>query len=590
MTHFRPTGAFLCITLAAALASAAPATRPTTRPASPAASGLTADASPAGAADYVELAEAYVEANPAAPDAGAALMDALTVAVAAKDAVATEQLQRRILWDSPDGVQAAYLLKTNKAEALKDIYDSLIPDDWFEPSAAYLAKFRAAMRRPAAVYGSDLLKADYFSLQAALLLRQAGDEATAESVRKRFEASDGSSLTRQAGLVLLAADATPAEKLEQLKAFVDRDGIAPYELYLICRLPAEARRTLPVLRREADLRVAMTPPAEALAAQDRLTAAGEPVDARRSYLRGYLTASAGDAAKAAALLRATAAEYPNDPWGGAAGEFAPIVAVMDASEAQQVDAAEALFDHLVRRLGQVELAAHLKVNGTPAEAYFSLSAEGQVNLTVTSGGKTAFAYRTNGSAGEVYAQGAAEAVEFGQGAYFPVPTASLSDWPNGKSVFRLGFSLKGTLEEARREMANSPIVQAGRPALRNGIARSRRRGWFSAPTEHKGGVTTYVWVRPPTRPEEAMEMGRYAVAVDAKDVLTFTYGTDESAKEKNGFTLDFKAGPAGSFALSPPAWPDVPTVKRDKLEPAALLQMLAKVAAALKPALEKAGS
>lgn len=122
--------ALLALGLLAAPAHAAPATQPATRPLAPAAAGLTADATRGDVADYVRQVEAFVEANPTSPDAGPALMNGLTAATAAGDEAAVSRLQRRILWDYYDGVQAAYLLETNDADKLRPVFESFLPEDW----------------------------------------------------------------------------------------------------------------------------------------------------------------------------------------------------------------------------------------------------------------------------------------------------------------------------------------------------------------------------------------------------------------------------------------------------------------------------
>ena len=315
--------------LLAATSAAAPATRPATRPLAPGASGLTADATPAGAAAYVESAEAYVGADPAAADAGAALMDALTVSVAAGNKAATQRLQRRILWDYPDSVAAAYLLTSNDFKALQPVFESFLPDDWYDAPPGLTPGLAAALRRPMARYGAALFADDTFALKVGLLFREAGDAATVRAALQRFETQRTNTAARAVALAVLDPNVapTPADALAALEAFGDRRAVAPFELYFLRLLPKAARETPAMRRREALAALAASPPERALAAFDRLADGGAIEGGadvgRLQFLHAWAAARTGQYDRAADLM--AAAKASGGPWGEAAVRLAPTL-------------------------------------------------------------------------------------------------------------------------------------------------------------------------------------------------------------------------------------------------------------------------
>lgn len=442
------------------------------------------------------------------------------------------------------------------------------------------------MERPIRKYRTDLMKGDDFTVKSALMLREAEAGTFAESVHERFEAEKGSGLPRQIGLILLGTETTEEEDLASLGAFKDRAAVAPYELYLLRRLPEDARAGKADVLREAEARVYAGPRKEAVAAFERLDKAGGLDDARLSFLYGLMTARAGDTAAAADRLRRTADRYPDDPWGEVAAELAGALKAADANTDRQVDALAAFAENSGARMGQLQIKGRLTVKGKPVDVYLGVVGGGRLAFMLGQGAKPVLAYATDGETTEIYTSPADKVRRILGGAFYLVPTASMQIAPQDRATYTLGMAIKGSAAQAGELLRRAVSLPRDRATLRHFLSLTMNSGTFPGPTTSADGSTTYTWLTAPTAPTPTPELVRYAISVDPKGVTTAALGPAFGLA--NGGEVELKLGPARSFLLEAPEMPDLPRENLASFCQADVVRLVTQATQLLKPAIEGA--
>jgi hypothetical protein len=528
--------------------------------------------------DYVAAARQYLDRNPSAPAAAMVVHDVLVVASITKDAALADEMKTRLLMDYSDSPYTRHVVSilgaygTNKNNAGNHVSEfhrllkKVVTDRKDILSPAMAERFCRAVRAGVDCLGSSALGDDEFLLESTVLAQAAGDYRLETDLADRLGQSEDTAAKKIAAVAF--SNRTAVEKVLGLHAIEGEPKARAIERLMHQRLAPQERKLPAVVKTVLENLVEEGKYRDALPLAQELLAGGDDPQVR--FLLACCQAAETHLEAASATLAELQARFPNSPWSQAGKDLAILVKSLPANLDRYSRDMSAEIANL-KRIGMDACeckATYYAPSGRVFHGYVAVAPrDGVVEADVSEDdGRILLAYRTNTRNCSMYTGGEASIHEIDQNGCYPLLKTNLDYGADGEVQFSFNLNVVSSMDAllaSGQSLASSPLL-ASPVAIRNLIEHYAKKGWLPAPPENSSRGTIYRWVRAePRSPKMAVIELLITPSGDIGWLRTPTLNVES-----------FRHGPSGSFRLSPPAWPSLPVVRSDKVDPTVFFRIM----------------
>ncbi|MBN2475236.1 MAG: hypothetical protein JXB62_11545 [Pirellulales bacterium] len=521
--------------------------------------------------EYIRQAKQFLVEHPRAEAAPRVTFELLMAATVANDAKLADEAKGGLVMQYPTSLYTQYLLSTfpNPADyrklltgLLKD-RDDVFSGDFAKP---YCRAAELGVKR----WGDSFLSDDTFLLQGALMARAAGDyRLELLCLPKLARCKDPTQRIAQIGFSSTEDDVT---KIAELSEILDNPTARLYERFFYGRLSDQQRASREIVRIVAKNHLAASEFSEALPLIEKLAGDDDP---QMLFWLGWCRATLGQTDQSLDVLDGLCRKHPQSPWSGQAKDLAQRVRQQQANLDQCADALLRVTSKARQHeMGAIEgTVAFRRDDGRELSLYLALIPErGHLELVLHQAGEILLGYQTTDRKSKLFFAGEPAIDVFDQKAFYPSPQFSLTRDENGKFNFNGGLQITGSPEgisEVGQTVLDSPFL-ATKPGLLMLLTGVTAKGWLPEPAATTEAGRQFRWVRPAvTRPD----VDCWQCVVTSEEKLC-------SLRVGPVTCTQLRYGPSDAFELAPPPWPDLPVVRKEKMDPAALFRMMG-VAASL---------
>lgn len=504
--------------------------------------------------DFIRDALAWAGANGASSRSPGVLLEALVVATADGNEAAVEVLRGALLWRYPRTIQGLYVIASFKSPAeLREVLMNLLSNTNPSPSVGDGKQLGLVVRVVQRRLGEAFLNDEKFFFRVLALADLAGDEEIKKSMLTAAVKMDALS-PRVKGLIDEAyrgEDALP-DRIVKLHAHQgDEEAAFAVRAMLHKANPEQAQLTKIVrvraerLLEDGQLEAAL-PHAQTLAVSKELD---EAERARWTVLLAWAQLATGKESDAIAGLDALKKDHPKSPW------IAPAEALRSAAGAgkamdQLRDAIIGASQRLRFDCDQGELRAEIKADDAKKRTIYANWERGKsFELQVLTDGKPTLFLKSTSDGADLYTADANKIYRIKK-ALVPSPVLIIQRTRTGQYKNRVSFNLL-------------PNVDGWVDALRNSLgvpefSQSDAAGAMLASLQRGGKVATLT-----TDDKGVRKFALLSLRVREPEVdrVEFTFDAKGDWHAVGGRMVQLTSlahGPAGSFKLAPPQWPEAP--------------------------------
>ena len=521
--------------------------------------------------EYVAQSRSFLTRNPDSPQAAEVASDLLMAGTVLRDADTQQWARTRLLFDYPRSFAARYAVASfadeKSCRAFLQTLTRSLKDD---PSEKNCRRLVQAIEVSLAAWGPTLVTEDAFVLECALVSYCVQHGPLHQLCRAQLARC--SEETREIAAIAFESEST-RETIEKLHALDESSSARLYEQFFYSRLTPEERQQPRMLRMAAEMHLRNGALEEALPLIEQALVL--ELDPQLLCWQGTCLAAVGRSGEACEALRAMQREFAESPWAERARRLARTIERQDESLAQH---AEELFALLGRMRGegldQLEVRFELRSDEAPLGAYVNVAfSQSRLEAVLSRDSAVRLAYRTTDRDCRMYFDGESAIMEFAQAGALPVPSVRLVRSEGGGYKVDISGAANSDsagqkMSRARDSLLDSPVLSSPESLAELLRYTLVRRGYFPEPVGSGDREVVLRWSAPamaePTLREWECRISRN------ESRMTF------SAADGN-LRLEIRHGPAGSFELSPPDWPDVPVARRETMDPTALFRLMAAI-------------
>jgi tetratricopeptide (TPR) repeat protein len=528
-------------------------------------------------AEYMPQARRYLEQNPHDGRGPRIALDMLMFATGMEDQAVVQEAKQRLLFQFGTTLPAAYLIKTSKADELRDLLKSTFTATEKPIDKSALPEFYRAITLAYRAHGPSLADDELWA-QAAL---SAPDATVAASCRQQIRDKDSDAAKTL--VITLDTRLTTREKFVRLQELSESKTARAWQAYSFTHELSAADR--------ADATV-QTVAVENLLADHRFAAALEilteltrtSADPKLLFCRGWAEAATDQVPAAIATLSEVAQQHPESPWAASAQELAAALATLDANLDEHTAAFEKVCADLLAHVPEiVELELHWPADRVRAQLGLDFVGDG-IELLVHKADKPLLGYSSGREGARFFVDG--DPSIHRSKAPGPVPVFYLNASPAAKGYkfsFNFNFSsTPGELRSAINSLRLSPAF-ATQEARMNFVRYHLKQGAFPAKPVTVNGQRSFRWLVPSPR-EPKLQIGEMRLTRDDRLV---SVAWSEEFQVRN-----IHYGSRGRLLLSDGGWPDLAVNEAGELGPAQLFRLMGTAAELLewgkKPAAESA--
>ena len=517
--------------------------------------------------EYVAHAKRKLDQESDPEVASRVALDLLMAATVREAQELADLMKERLLMDLAETVPGQYVLATfNDANVYREFLQKRIERTEQQLSDEFLRKYAGAIRLGMKKWAPDFVQGEPFLLYAALsgrVGRDFGLEFVAiEELKKAREKE-----TKNIADIVFHAITTSSEQYVALQQFHDKKAAQVLQRFLCLRLDEEQRELPKIQLIQAENLLRENKFAKARAILESLPRAAHT--ARSRFWMGWALAAEGDFEKSIGTLKDLAEEHPDDPWSKQAVRLQRTLQGIDDNLAQHCAAARKLIAGIAKTgLAVCELTAIIRSEGgPPIRIYFGLDTNnGVFEVGVRYADGHALAYRTTDDSCRLYFHGEPQIDTYNEPGVMPVPNMALSQKADGGCNFAFDASFARTsrgLNGNLTQLLASPIFSTPE-GVRRLLGHNCQIGVFPEAAETRNGRTIYRWITPDVTDPEMRPLEFHASSGGSLWAVT----------SRSVEITDIRYGSAGTFQLTPNAWPDLPIKVHGKLEPAVLVSRL----------------
>jgi hypothetical protein len=516
--------------------------------------------------EFVAQAQQYLADHPSEENAPRAAFDLLMIATLTGKAALAQEMKARLLLDYTDSLHALYVLSSmGQVKEFHQLLGHVLQQHAGAWTTELCQRCCRAVRAAGRRFGAGVLSDEKFTLQCALVAHGAGDAQLLAACRGAL--ANASAESKQIAEIAFGSRSSDAQRIIDLHAVEDNATARVYEQHFYQRLPAAERHEPRMLRVAIEGRLAAARYNDALPLIEALLE--RESGAQPLFWRAWCLAATGREDQARPVLEEIASRHASSPWRESAHDLASRLESLDATLGEHATSLAATVVQLRDNEPQVaEIRATFETkDGRKLELYGAVETpRDHLEGVLLVDGTVVVAYRTSREGTRVFARGERQIVEYPGRGPVPAPQVSLTRGDDGQ--FRFAWSLPtggGGVQQAKTALFQSPFLTTtdGLRALLEHTLLAK--GWFPAGVVEEDGARRLEWSRP-----EADEPGRNSVSIHID-----REGRIDRLQSSDGQLVQLRYGPAGAFERTPPAWPDLPVVRQDKMDPAVFLRVLA---------------
>jgi hypothetical protein len=498
-------------------------------------------------------------------------MDLLVTATVYNDQLSANEMRKVILAQYPASTQAKYVIGELTDGGQFAALMSQVADDSFETMpAGFAQRYDQALRLGAARFGASALGDGPGIDRELVIARVAGDGQMQGLLVQVLNATgDRGAVWRQVLVDVLDESKPIMDRLTLLHGIPDRASAMPFERYLLNQLSAADRASPPAMSIEADDLLQSGKLADAAGLLEKLspsTGATHP-DPRIIFWRAWAATAAGDQTGANLLFTQLRENFANNPWAKEAAELSPAAGVVELSLQKNVEAALTASRGFKRGIDLLEATTeYIRADGQKVNVYTGFNAGKQLEIQVKHGNDVGLVYRATDSDASIYTPGDAALLHFAKPALLPVPLFGMGRVDNDY-LFQASVKFSTSFDDVQTALTNLAATDflSTREGLQDFLRSFVHKGIFPLnPQAQSDGSTLYEWVNPAV---DTPTVSRVSVMVSPAGAL--------SSIHAGNYTIsNLRYGPAGTFALSSPALPQVTVKDVGQMNTAILQQAL----------------
>jgi hypothetical protein len=520
--------------------------------------------------EYIAKAREYLEKKPQSTSAPMVAYDLVIVAGATRDASLADEMKTRLVLNYSDSLYAYHLITTLPAnmgsqggKSFADLLKQSVKDAKKPFSTEFASKFCRAAYLGLRNIGPGFLSGDELVLDCALMASIAGDfQLKSICAAKKDDLKEESKAIAE---VLFDASSDDVAKLLKIHGLKKSESKPLFEQYYYsCLFPAEkespqvAKVIIETLLSDKKFDEAM-PLIEKLLKQQE--------DPQVLFWQAWCRQARNEPGKAMEILDRLQKKYSQSPWKSTAIELSALIKDRDAILDQH---ARALLDAIAKILeqGADAIEGTIVYQGEDQPPIFiylaTLSPRNMLEITVMREGKMLLGYKTEQGTSRFYIAGEPSVYQFNAKASYPNLRLNVQRDPDGQLQFGYGVNFGDSYQPFQlSQVLNQPFLTS-KDELLFQLKRGEKQGWMPTPVASDEGKKVYRWVCPlPDKPE--FESFEFLISPES-EICSF--------KTKSFQITKFHYGPSASFTFSPPSWPAVPVVEKEKSDPSILFRVL----------------